>query len=161
MRVQVSFSGLFPTVPIGLPNARMPSGTTAAHIHCCLASPFLTDVNVPVATTLPSFPASPWGSRLGPNDSIFDLTLASTYNLGNAALGGTLASAEVVLTAALLAEATYFNIHTNAFSGGEIRGIPGSAGSHRWCRIAGPDLGRRWPSRMVATASADCLSKVS
>ena len=39
MRVESNFSGLG-------------SNTTAAHIHCCLASPFLTGVNVPVRPTL-------------------------------------------------------------------------------------------------------------
>src|SRR6266852_8356418 len=35
--------------------------TTAAHIHCCLASPFLTGVNVGVATLVPAFPGFPLG----------------------------------------------------------------------------------------------------
>ena len=39
MAVDVSFSNLT-------------TGTTAAHIHCCLASPFLTGVNVMVAQRL-------------------------------------------------------------------------------------------------------------
>ena len=31
--------------------------------------------------------------------------------------------------------------------------------SHRGCRTSGPDLGERWPSRLVATASsANCLT---
>ena len=37
--------------------------TTAAHIHCCLASPFLTNTNVGVATLVPAFPVSRLGSR--------------------------------------------------------------------------------------------------
>src|SRR5690242_17245639 len=43
MNVHVTFSDLV-------------SPSTVAHIHCCLASPFLTGVNVPVATTVPTFP---------------------------------------------------------------------------------------------------------
>jgi CHRD domain len=133
MRVQADFSGLFPIIPMGLPNAGMPSGTTAAHIHCCLASPFLTNVNVPVATTAPTFPGFPLGVTFGTYDQTFDLTAASTYNLPpnlnpNPFLGTTAATAEPVFTNALLAGETYFNIHTTAFPGGEIRGflaVPG------------------------------------
>ena len=33
--------------------------TTAAHIHCCLASPFLVGSNVGVATVVPAFPGFP------------------------------------------------------------------------------------------------------
>jgi hypothetical protein len=120
MRVQASFSGLG-------------SNTTAAHIHCCLASPFLTGVNVPVATTAPTFPGFPLGVTSGNYDQTFDLTAASTYNLPpnlnpNPFLGTTAATAEPVFVAALLAGETYFNIHTTAFPGGEIRGflaVPG------------------------------------
>src|SRR6266849_10725307 len=48
LQLNVTFSGL---------------GTTdvAAHIHCCLASPFLTGVNVGVATTVPAFVGFPLG----------------------------------------------------------------------------------------------------
>jgi hypothetical protein len=120
MRVQASFSGLG-------------SNTTAAHIHCCLASPFLTGVNVPVATTAPTFPGFPLGVTSGNYDQTFDLTATSTYNLPpnlnpNPFLGTTAATAEPVFVAALLAGQTYFNIHTTAFPGGEIRGflaVPG------------------------------------
>jgi hypothetical protein len=31
--------------------------------------------------------------------------------------------------------------------------------SHRRCRAARPDLGERWPSRLVAAAAEDCLSE--
>src|SRR5919109_2572153 len=115
MRVQASFSGLG-------------SNTTAAHIHCCLASPFLTGVNEMVATTTPSFPGFPLGVTFGTFDNTFDLTLPTTYNLTNPDLGGSVATAEPIFVAALLAGETYFNIHTTAFPGGEIRGflaIPG------------------------------------
>ena len=47
LHVDVTFSGLT-------------SGTTASHIHCCLASPFLTGVNVGVATTVPTFTGFLW-----------------------------------------------------------------------------------------------------
>src|ERR1700751_3140229 len=42
LQVNATFSGLT-------------SNDVAAHIHCCLASPFLTNTNVGVATTVPAF----------------------------------------------------------------------------------------------------------
>lgn len=107
MRVIASFSGL-----LGL--------TTAAHIHCCIADPG----NVGVATTTPSFLLFPLGGSSGNFDNTLDMTLASSYRAGFiTAQGGTPASAEAALFAGMLAENTYFNIHTNAFPGGEIRGF--------------------------------------
>jgi hypothetical protein len=131
MEVKVTFSGLVPFTSTG-----SPSGTTASHIHCCLSSPFLTGVNVPVATTIPTFPGFPLGVTSGTYDQTFDLTANSTYNLvnmppgnaGNSFLGTTAATAEPVFVAALLAGETYLNIHSTAFPGGEIRGflaVPG------------------------------------
>jgi CHRD domain len=120
MEVHATFSGLFPTIQTG-PNAGLPSGTTVAHIHCCLASPFLTDVNEMVATTLPTFPGFPAGVTSGTYDQTFNLMLASTYNLGNPDLGGSVATAEQLFTTALLAGETYFNVHTSMFPNGEIR----------------------------------------
>jgi hypothetical protein len=118
MEVKISFSGLT-------------SGTTAAHIHCCLASPFLTNVNVPVATTIPTFPGFPLGVTSGTYDQSFNLTANSTYNLinmppgnvGNPFLGISAATAMPVFVAALLNGETYLNIHTSNFPTGEIRGF--------------------------------------
>src|SRR5689334_9294861 len=55
MRVQVSFSGLT-------------SGTTASHIHCCVAPPAATGV----ATTTPTFPSFPLGVTAGTYDMTFN-----------------------------------------------------------------------------------------
>jgi hypothetical protein len=129
MRVQASFSGLG-------------SNTTAAHIHCCLDSPFLTGVNEAVATTTPSFPGFPLGVTSGTFDNTFDLTLASTYNLANLDLGGSVATAEPIFVAALLAGETYFNIHTTAFPGGEIRGF---------LAIPSPIVGAGLPGLLLAS----------
>ena len=118
MRVQVTFSGLT-------------SGTTASHIHCCLPGPF-QNANEPVGTTTPTFPGFPLSSPgmpvlSGSYDMTFDLTAASTYNplfitsMFNPS--GTVAGAEAVLVNALLHQETYINIHTNQFTGGEIRGF--------------------------------------
>ena len=103
------------------------TGTTASHIHCCLASPFLPGVNVGVATTVPTFPGFPLGVTSGTYDMTFDLTLASSYNPAFVTLqGGTVAGAELALETALLAGETYINIHTSTFPGGEIRGFLGA-----------------------------------
>ncbi|HKQ46114.1 MAG TPA: CHRD domain-containing protein [Rhizomicrobium sp.] len=111
MLVDASFSGLLGT-------------TTAAHIHCCLASPFLTGVNVGVATTTPNFPGFPLGVTSGAYSQIFDMSLASSYSGGFlAANGGDPLAAEATLFAAISAGKTYFNLHSSAFPGGEIRGF--------------------------------------
>jgi len=102
MQVQASFADLL-------------ANTTAAHIH----------VGMPtggVATTLPSFPGFPLGVTSGSFDNIFDMTMASSYNPAFVTNnGGTTATAEAALLAALLGGQAYFNIHTEQFPGGEIR----------------------------------------
>ena len=102
--------------------------TTAAHIHCCLPSPFLAGVNVGVATLLPAFPGFPLGVMSGTDNFLLHLDLASSYNPAfvAAAPGGLLANAEALFIAGLIAGETYLNIHTaapNGFPGGEIRGF--------------------------------------
>jgi hypothetical protein len=108
LHVDVTFSGLT-------------SGTTASHIHCCLASPFLTGVNVGVATTVPTFTGFPLGVTSGTYDHTFNLTLASSYN--PAFDGATPALQEATLVAGIENGETYLNIHTTNFGGGEIRGF--------------------------------------
>ena len=106
MRVEANFSGLI-------------GNTSASHIHCC-APP---GVNAPVATQTPSFIGFPLGVQSGTFDSTFDMTLASSYRAGFiTANGGTPASAFAVLFSGMNAGNAYFNIHTDAFPGGEIRG---------------------------------------
>ncbi|HWU56028.1 MAG TPA: CHRD domain-containing protein [Rhizomicrobium sp.] len=111
MQVDVFFGGLTGT-------------TTASHIHCCLASPFLSGVNVGVATTTPTFTNFPLGVTSGTYSHLFDMTLASSYNASFITNnGGTPLSAEAALFAGIEAGETYLNIHTSAFPGGEIRGF--------------------------------------
>jgi hypothetical protein len=107
MEVNVTFSGLT-------------SGTTASHIHCCVAP----GGNTGVATTTPTFTGFPSGVTSGTYDHTFDLTNASSYNPAFVtANGGTAASAEAILLAGLDAGHAYLNIHTTNFGGGEIRGF--------------------------------------
>lgn len=99
------------------------STTTAAHIHCCLASPFLTGANVGVATLVPAFPGFPLGVMSGTDNFLLHLDSASAYNPAFVTLQGGLANAETSFIAGLIAGETYLNIHTNQFPGGEIRGF--------------------------------------
>jgi CHRD domain len=57
----------------------------------------------------------------------FDLTQPLIYNPAFVTLQGGLANAEAALIAGLESHLTYFNIHTTANMGGEIRGqlVPG------------------------------------
>jgi hypothetical protein len=121
--------------------------TTAAHIHCCLASPFQTGVNVMVATTLPSFPGFPLGVTSGNFSNLFNLTLAETYNPAFITSpfnlsSPTIAGAEAALVAALLDGRTYFNIHSNLFPNGEIRGF--------LAPVPGPLAGAGLPGLVIA-----------
>jgi hypothetical protein len=115
MTVDISFSGLVPLTTGGAP-----SGTTASHIHCCIAAPGTAIV----ATTTPTFPGFPLGVDSGTYHQTFDMTSAGSYNPSFiTAHGGTVSSAEADLLAGMLAGQTYLNIHSTAFPGGEIRGF--------------------------------------
>ena len=106
MTVSVTFTGLS-------------GNTTASHIHCCAP----VGTNAGVATAVPTFPGFPLGVTAGTYMNTFDLTLASSYNPAFiTAQGGTVAGAQAAFIAGLQAGQTYFNIHTNLFPGGEIRG---------------------------------------
>jgi hypothetical protein len=91
---------------------------TVAHIHCC-APP---GVGAGVATTVPTFPGFPAGVMSGVYSMSFPTLDLATYRPGFVtASGGTVEDAEAALLAGLLAGEAYFNIHTSAFPGGEIR----------------------------------------
>lgn len=109
MHVQAQFSGLLGT-------------TTASHIHCCTAIPDVGTAGV--ATTVPTFTGFPAGVSAGSYDHLFDMALASSYNAAFiTANGGTAVSAFNTLLLRLGEDKAYFNIHTNVFPGGEIRGF--------------------------------------
>lgn len=107
MRIQAMFSGLTGT-------------STAAHIHGRTSVPGAGTAGV--ITQVPSFVGFPLGVTSGSYDNTFDLTLASsfspTYVTNN---GGTVASARTAFLSALADGATYFNLHSSTFAGGEIR----------------------------------------
>jgi hypothetical protein len=104
LALNASFSGLTGT-------------TTASHIHAPTANPFLLTAGV--ATTLPSFAGFPLGVTSGSFSNTLDLTQASSFNPSYN--GGV--NQEAALVAALFANKSYWNIHSSAFPGGEIRGF--------------------------------------
>jgi CHRD domain/PEP-CTERM motif len=107
--VDLTFSGLLGT-------------TTASHIHAATAVPGTGTAGV--ATTTPTFPGFPLGVTSGSYTTTLDLTLASSYNPSYiTANGGTTATAEAALAAAMAAGTAYLNIHTTVVPGGEIRGF--------------------------------------
>ncbi len=117
MRVQASFSGL-----LSLTGAGASSGVTASHIHA--ATSVAGAGTAGVATQTPTFVGFPLGVQSGTYDTTFDMTLASSFNptyvTNN---GGTTTSAFAALQLAAADGKAYLNIHTNAFTGGEIRGF--------------------------------------
>ena len=109
MQVDVTFSGLTGT-------------TSASHIHGATAVAGVGTAGV--ATQTPTFTGFPLGVTSGSYSHLFDMTLTSSYNSSYVtANGGTAASAEAALFAAMAAGKTYWNIHTSTFGGGEIRGF--------------------------------------
>ena len=95
------------------------ANTTAAHIHCCT----LPNAGV-IVPGAPSFPGFPLGVTSGTFNNTFDTLATTTYRAAFiTANGGTAAGAEAGLAAALASGNAYFNIHTSAFPGGEIRGF--------------------------------------
>lgn len=115
LQMQVTFTGLIQTNAVG--------GTSAAHIHAATAVPFSGTAGV--ATQTPSFVGFPLGVWSGSFSNTLDLTLASSWNNSfiNPGGGGTPATAEAALFAAMDSGRSYFNIHSSSFPGGEIRGF--------------------------------------
>jgi len=108
MDVNVSFSGL-----TGI--------TTASHIHCCTA--VAGTGGAAVATTTPFFPGFPIGVKAGSYSHVFDLTDAASYNPSFVTANTDVAGAEAALLTGMLDGKAYFNIHSDVYPGGEIRGF--------------------------------------
>ena len=104
--------------------------TTNAHIHCCTDAPFTGTAGVALGDTsnagnrLTDFPL---GVTAGTYTKVIDLTNSVHFTsafLGTSGPGGTpgtLAQAEARLIQGLASGNAYFNIHTETFTGGEIR----------------------------------------
>lgn len=95
---------------------------TASHIHAPTTLPFTGTAGV--ATTTPTFVGFPLSVTSGTYDATLDLLNVISYNPAFiTANGGTVASAEAVLIAAIMGGKAYWNVHTSTFPGGEIRGF--------------------------------------
>jgi hypothetical protein len=115
----VSFDDVTNLLSVQANFANLLGNTTVAHIHCCS----LPGTNAGVATTTPTFPAFPTGVTEGSYSRTFDLTQASSFNAAFiTSNGGTVSSARTAFVSGLLGGRAYFNVHTNLFPGGEIRG---------------------------------------
>lgn len=94
------------------------SPTTAAHIHCCTASPFTG--TAPIAVPFTGFPT---GVSAGTYNQALDMTQDTAFDAGFlSANGGTASSAFSALQAGITANEAYVNIHTTQYPQGEIRG---------------------------------------
>jgi len=105
MSLSVSFSGLIGT-------------TTIAHIHNAPAG-----ANGPVMTQTPSFVGFPIGVTGGSYVETFLLSELSTWNPAFvSSSGGNAEAAKTAFLAALAGGNAYFNLHSTAYPGGELRG---------------------------------------
>ena len=120
----VSYDDSAHTLKLELVFSGLTGNTTASHIHAPTANPFNLTNNAGVATTTPTFVGFPLGVTSGTYSNTLDLTLPSSYNptfvTNN---GGTTATAEVALATAIAQGRAYWNVHSSAFPGGEIRGF--------------------------------------
>jgi len=127
LTLSASFSGLVGNVTqthfhavttvSGLPDNN-PPGETADQAAAAVP-------NVGIAIGNPSLPGFPLGVMNGVYAQVLDLTQASIYNAGYlSANGDNTATAEATFANALATGRTYWNIHSNIYPGGEIRGFP-------------------------------------
>ena len=119
---EVDYDNVLHTLLVEVVWSGLTGPTTASHIHAATAVPFTGTAGV--ATTQPYFSGFPIGVTSGSYSNILDLTLSSSYSGSYvSANGGTPASAEAALTSAIAAGKAYLNIHSQTFTGGEIRGF--------------------------------------
>src|SRR5439155_15897157 len=102
------------TMSVGANFSGLGSGTTAAHIHCCLSFPFQPNNNVMVATTPPSLPGFPLGLTAGHYAMTFNLLTPASYTPAFITsafnLSGPVGGATAPLVSGIAAGGTYFNV---------------------------------------------------
>ncbi len=106
--------------------------TTVAHIHCCTPAPgtnpltpaFGGSATVGVAVTPGTLTGFPAGISSGSYSRAIDLGVDASYTTAfRNANGGTAAGARAAVLAGMSDGRAYFNVHTDKFTGGEIRGF--------------------------------------
>lgn len=118
----VTYDSVAQTLAVDVTFSDLLGTTTAAHIHATTAVAGTGTAGV--ATQTPFFIGFPIGVTSGTYSHTFDLTDAGSFNASFVtANGGTAASAEAALAAALGDGKAYLNIHSSVFGGGEIRGF--------------------------------------
>ena len=105
-----------------VPFTDLTTPTTVAHIHCCTDTPFSgTAAPASMVPTLSDFPV---GLLAGMYESTWSLADPAFYNPAFlAANGGSASQAMVALIDGINAHEAYFNIHTQQYPNGEIRGF--------------------------------------
>jgi MYXO-CTERM domain-containing protein len=118
----LSYDDVAHTLSIDAVFAGLSGTSTVAHIHCCTATPGMGVALV--AVTPPTLPGFPGGVTSGSYSSAFpiDLTLSSSYGAIFLSQAGSVSAAELALVTGLDAGRSYFNIHSTAYPGGELRG---------------------------------------
>ena len=95
--------------------------TTAAHFHCCTASPFAPfPATAGVAVNTPTLPM---GVSAGSFGDALDLDDPNNFSGGFITASGGLNQAIARFVAGLNNGQVYLNIHSDTFRGGEIRGF--------------------------------------
>lgn len=95
--------------------------TTQAHFHCCTAAPLTGTAGIAVDSPSLNIPL---GVSAGSFNDSLDLDDSNNFNATYlAASGGTTDLAIARLLNAFSSGQSYFNIHSTAFLGGEIRGF--------------------------------------
>lgn len=121
--VKVVYDDFDHTLAIDTTFSGLSGTTTVAHIHCCTAAPGAGTIGVAVTPgTLPLFPVGLSGATYS---TVIDLSQSTSFTAAfrNNFGGGTTAGAEAALLAGMYAGTAYFNVHSTAFPGGEIRGF--------------------------------------
>lgn len=114
----VTFDDITNVLAISLNWMDLTTTAVQAHIHCC--TPPTGNVGIAVDLWLAATPQPPSGSF---SSFVVDLDLANPFRAGFVATnGGSVSGAMAALAAAMNVGNAYFNIHTEVFPGGEIRG---------------------------------------